>query len=153
MTNVYVFDFDGVLAIPYSVPEKHYDQVPSLIKQLYDQGNILCMASFNPDSIESIERWGLMKYFTAVRGGCNFKWSGIKSEYKDEIHRNQLLKSTQIISMMNEELSSLVPRVEHLRFFDDDKLNILQFEKAFSSDKRFKSVLVDFKQGLLEKHL
>ena len=72
-TKLIVFDFDGVLAIPYTSPEKHYKHIPYLIK-LLSKKYILAIASFNPRAITVIKEWGIFDYFKIIRAGSNDHW-------------------------------------------------------------------------------
>lgn len=144
---VAVFDFDGVLAIPWSQPAQHYKIIPSLLKEMYDSGKyIICCASYNPSALKSIERWGLLKYFTCVRCGANFSWHGPYEEH----YRIEMQKSSQITDMIKNEIKELNHDFEKVYFYDDDKDNINLVNRDLPT---VNTVLIDPVTGLLKEHI
>lgn len=114
-----VFDFDGVLAIPYTMPEQCYSGIPNIIKALSEQ-YILAVASYNPRAYMAIKSWNLEQYFISIRCGANHSWHKDNIEY-NENYRIDMEKSNQILDIKNE--------IKHLNisgiiFFDDDQNNL-----------------------------
>jgi HAD superfamily phosphatase (TIGR01681 family) len=140
MKKVYICDFDGVLGIPYSIPEKHYEQIPGLIKEL-SKDHILCVASYNPRAEVAIQDWGLDKYFACMRYGANHTWK----EYYSESYRAEMSKSQQIINMLNQEIKELNCNIDDITFFDDDQNNINAVKDKLP---HINTVLINNKYGL-----
>ncbi len=132
----FVFDFDGVLSIPWSQPEKPFEQVPALIRLLHGQGHILTVASYNPRARVAVESWGLAECFHAFRSGANHDWESDGGTYKEEF-RVSMKKQGQIRSMHGHEPRSPV------FFFDDDPENIKEI-----TDPNIVAVLVKTEVGL-----
>jgi hypothetical protein len=134
-----VFDFDGVLAIPWTNPEKPFEIVPTVIKKLSDSGKyFLGVASFNPRAVIAIESWGLKHHFTSMRAGANHSWSFDPFDYREE-YRVMMSKYQQIISMVQEIESTKKATIKTIVFFDDDPKNIESVEMDVAevgSDKR-----------------
>ncbi len=137
--SLLAFDFDGVLAKPYTHPEKHYEQVPELIKSLSEKYH-LCVVSFNPRAKLAIEAWGLSKYFAGIRAGSNEEWTG----YCPEFYRNNMTKATQICNITKYNVSGGVGKIV---LFDDDPANIADFRKFFPV-LGAQAVLIDSLYGL-----
>lgn len=139
--DILIFDFDGVLSIPYTHPEEYYPQIPDLIKEL-SKNYVLCVASFNPRASLVIKKWGLHSYFSVTREGSNFKWS---EEYNEE-YRKGLSKSQQIKDIMKNLFHTEEKQYNHnIYFFDDDQDNINEVKEKLS---HVKTVFVDNKHGL-----
>ena len=118
--EVLVFDFDGVLSIPWSMPEKYYPQIPELLQNL-SKKCILCVASYNPRAELAIrDYWKLDKYFTCMRSGANHTWN----EFYNENYRKDLCKGNQIVHMLKNEIKELGCKINKITFFDDDPINI-----------------------------
>lgn len=120
-----IFDFDGVLAIKWTMPEEYFDQIPDLIRKL-SKDYILCVASFNPRAQVAIKNWGLEEYFICMRYGSNYTWVDI---YKEE-YRENMTKANQIIHMIENEIdqmNKLNNKFEYgdVVFFEDNIKNIL----------------------------
>lgn len=136
--KLYIFDFDGVLAIPYTNPERYYNNIPFLISSLA-MNNYLAVVSFNPQAEKVIKRWGLSKHFMAYRSGYNEIWNG---NYKSE-YRMNMSKSGQIKSILNNELKDI--EFEEILFYDDDIRNIRDVRSVFSN---ITSILINELYGL-----
>ena len=119
MKRLLVFDFDGVLAIKYSMPEECYQQIPELLKQL-SKTHILCVASYNPRAQMAIKSWGLDQYFSCMRFGANHTW---KDEYQEH-YRELMSKSDQIVNMIENEIKELDHQYSDIVFFDDSEENL-----------------------------
>lgn len=114
--RVLVFDFDGVLAKPWTHPETHYEQVPAILKIL-SQKYYVCVASFNPRAALAIASWESQKTIDAVRCGANHEWA---HKY-DEVWREGMSKLEMITSI----LKQLNLRADHpVEFYDDDSKNV-----------------------------
>jgi len=137
-----VFDFDGVLAIPYTNPEEYYPQIPDIIKSLHTK-YILCVSSFNPRAKLVLEKWNLLQYFSAIRCGSNNNW-----DTYDESFRINMSKSLQIKNMILEVGISF----DEIYFYDDDIDNINEVSENFKEVK-ITSILIDNKEGLISKNI
>ena len=137
--SVYIFDFDGVLAVPWTHPEMPYEKVVEFIKELHDSGKTLCLASYNPAAIQSLDRWGVRGLFTAMRAGSNHPWFG---EYKNN-HRIDMSKSLQIKNMLSNEL--FPAKEEDCIFFDDTLENIQLVNNELP---KVQTLLIDPNRGL-----
>jgi hypothetical protein len=124
-----IFDFDGVLSMPYTMPEEYYKQIPNILSSFNITDVLCCVASFNPRAKLAIEQWKLDHHFIAFRSGSNDIWSNNLDEYKQE-YRIGLKKSKQIQSMLSNELKDY--KIENIEFYDDDKLNIKEVENELS---------------------
>lgn len=122
MSRLYFLDMDGVLAIPYSMPEQPYAHTIVLLQSLHAAGHTLCAVSFNPRAYTVLRAWGVEHLFTAIRAGCNQPWSGDKADYSDETHRIDISKSNQISDILTTELRN-IPH-DSVWFYDDDPVNI-----------------------------
>jgi hypothetical protein len=134
-------DFDGVLAQPYTHPEKPYPQVPTLIEELAEK-HLLCVVSYNPRAALAIEAWGLSKHFVAVRAGSNSVWK----DYCPEQRREGMTKSKQIMDIATREIR-LYWDVDEVHFFDDDPKNLEAFRKD-PPTTACKTLLIDSYYGL-----
>lgn len=119
LDKVFFLDFDGPLAIPWTIDENHWGQIPELIPKMAQMGT-LCLISFNPGAEAALIRWGLRRYFAACRSGTNFPRS-YDVPYKDE-WRKGLSKAEQIRSIMSTELPN--DRDYEYAIFDDDAKNL-----------------------------
>ena len=48
MKKIIFLDFDGVLAIKYTIPEQYFPVIPIIVNKLKDKDYILCVISYNP---------------------------------------------------------------------------------------------------------
>jgi len=135
--RLFIFDFDGVLSVPWSKPEVPYEQVPDSIRKL-SENHILGMASFNPRANKALGVWKLDQYFSCARSGANCHWNGF---YRQK-YRVGLTKSDQIINMIENEISK--SDYIDIVFFDDDPENLKCVNKRLP---HVKTVLVDNKIG------
>lgn len=132
-----VFDFDGVLAIPWTHPECDYPQIKKDLLQL-PSNTICCVASFNPRAEIAIKGWGIDSRFLAFRSGSNHVWY----EQYEQVYRSDMSKSKQIQSMLNDELKHW--NISRIEFYDDDALNIQQVNEAMPHVHTY---LVDSEEG------
>jgi len=135
-----VFDFDGVLSIKWTMPEKHYPQIPNFLEQL-EKDNLLCVASYNPRAELSIRNWDLDKHFICMRSGANHAW---EHPY-DENYRSILSKAEQIVNMIENEIKELDHQFTDIVFFDDDPENIKLVNEKIPN---VKTVLIDSDFGV-----
>ena len=142
MSKLIVFDFDGVLAIPYTNPEKHYEHIPYLIKLLASK-YILAVASFNPRAINVLKEWGISDYFVTVRAGCNDHW-----EVYDDSLRKGLSKPQQIKNIRDELISrNMITDVNtEIYFYDDDQKNITETQQHHQL-KGINAIFIDNEYG------
>ncbi|QKF93915.1 HAD hydrolase [Fadolivirus algeromassiliense] len=132
--HVIVFDFDGVLA--YNL--QFYNGVITTLKNLYNNGLLICLASFNYYAIDIIKFHGIDYVFSAWRCGRSdltpIKHS-LDNETEDSyITNNKIMtKADQIVSMISELFNkNKIPEQEFpsiftypkIIFFDDDNGNI-----------------------------
>ncbi len=106
--RVLVFDFDGVLSIPWTYPELPFPEVPLALKKLHEAGFKLCVASYNSNAQIAINQWGLQHLFTAIRARSNKVWEQHdKKNYNNDIHGDgvgsQNLDRFEISKAMNLE--------------------------------------------------
>jgi len=139
---VLIFDFDGVLAQPWSHPEKPYAQVIDIIKALSPTHHI-CLASFNPRAKLAVKQWGLQDHFSAMRYGAIHEWR----EFYHETYRSNLTKSNQIAHMLHQ---IGLPKDHPVYFFDDDPINIEEVTNILPHVCVF---TVDEKTGLQAKDI
>lgn len=142
MPKVLFLDFDGVLAIKWTIPELHFPQIPSVLSDLREKGHLLCVVSYNPQAERAIREWNLYHYFEGVRAGCNQKWFGV---YKDCVHRPGLSKAEQILDLIRFELHSYDIYLDDCIFCDDDVDNINLVTQKLPA---IKTVLIDENIGL-----
>ena len=128
-----ILDFDSTLAIKRTNPPVHYPQIPELVKTLHETHH-LYVASFNPHAERVIENWGLRQYFTDIRCGANFKWTGA---YKEK-HRINLAKSSQILDMIPTAIE------EEIILYDDSKEKLTEVLLILP---KVKTILVNPKTG------
>ena len=139
--EVLVFDFDGVLAIPYTHPEECYSDVVELMTMLKEE-YILCVASYNPRAEVAIESWGIRDLFSVVLCGANYVWKGKEYDDKDRV---EMRKDRQIVSIIKKELDELQIRYDQVAFFDDDQENIDLVTKELPS---VTCTFIDNKKGI-----
>lgn len=140
--KILFLDFDGPLAIPWTINEDHWGHIPSLIRETAEKQEIsLCLVSFNPDAEDAITRWGIRDCFIAVRSGSNHPRS--KGEEYTEAHRKDLSKPNQIRSIFERELQG---RQFAAAFFDDDSKNLLEVHQEF--DGLIKCFHINSDEGL-----
>lgn len=149
MQEYMVFDFDGVLVIPYTNPVKLYPQIIPLLDTLKNAKKYkLYVASFNPTAKKELERLGVLHYFEDVRCGANFDWHH-ESHHSPgkylETYRENMSKSNQIKNMIEDE-----DMFEKTYFFDDDINNIIDVLK---NSKVALTKLIDSKHGLQYHHV
>lgn len=143
MTKLIIFDFDGVLAIPWTYPEEHYPQIPQIIKD--NSEHLLCVASFNPRAYTAIKAWNLDHHFTAMRCGSNNIWNHDNvDEYKEEYSYN-MSKVQQIIDIIDNEVSKSGKSYDKIIFYDDNLDNINEVKRKLP---HINAVLIDEDFGL-----
>lgn len=122
--RVAAFDFDGVLAIPYSNPEHLYPDAEKILRELHAAGVTVVVASFNPRSYWVLKRLLDEGVIAAIRAGSLTEWwkegDGV---YHDTLHRTDMDKSLHLRDMLAKELQGRGP-VDSITFFDDDMANI-----------------------------
>lgn len=138
-----ILDFDGVVAIPWTNPEEHYPQIPEAVRMLHAAGYVLCIASYNPRAFEAVKRWGLDKYFAAVRCGANHAWHTSGEKYKED-DRLDMRKHRQILNMLETDMTEKNVNVGKIVFFDDDVDNISLVQRELP---HVESIHVDEKEG------
>lgn len=134
-----IFDFDGVLSVKWTMPEKPFLQIPNTIKQL-STDHVLAMASFNPRALLAITNWSMDQFFTCARYGSNIPWTGL---YK-ESYRTDMTKADQIVDMLTNEIKNLPHDIIDVIFFDDDPDNIKYVNEKLPY---VKTVLIDDTEG------
>ena len=137
--SIYIFDFDGVLAIPWTQPEIPFPNVIVFLRDLHSTGKKLCLASYNPAAVRALESWGVSNLFTAMRAGSNKPWSG---NYTEE-YRIGMSKSKQIKDMLVNELYP--HKAEDCVFFDDTIENIALVNRELP---QVHTILIDTIRGL-----
>jgi hypothetical protein len=138
-----VFDFDGVLAIPYTDPEEHFDGIPSLIQECAKHAD-LAVASYNPLALRVVSRWGLDRFFVAGRAGYDYPWKGVYNEAMREcMSKHEMIRDMTLRELIDNEYHRVV-------FFDDDERN---FKKIHEKAPHIKTELIDWKIGLQREHI
>jgi hypothetical protein len=126
--TLFVFDFDGVLAIPYTNPEELFPGVHALLEELRTEGHRIAVCSFNPRAYISLEHLLIAGPIDAIRAGSKHKWwEQGDGNYSDALHRQEMNKGLHIWEMIEseelEEFANGAP-IERLFFIDDDPKNI-----------------------------
>jgi phosphoglycolate phosphatase-like HAD superfamily hydrolase len=135
--SVLIFDFDGVLAQPWTHPELPYKDVKDVLDRVSEK-HFICVASFNPRAALAVADWNLFQPFDAVRCGANHIWD---TRYREE-WRKEMSKEGQI----KEILKELGLKEAHtVQFFDDDQKNV-DAVNAFNCT--WTAFLVNNKKGL-----
>lgn len=119
---VFAFDFDGVLAIPYSAPEVLFAGTEKLLRQLKADGHVIVVTSFNPRAYHVLRPLLEEGVITAIRAGSCVKWWVEGGTYQDDVHRVDMFKSLHLLDMMSNELAGIP--IEHVFFVDDDPKNV-----------------------------
>ncbi len=143
LNKVFFLDFDGPLAIPWTVDENHWGHIPELIPRLAQKGT-LCLISFNPGAEDALIRWGLRHHFKACRSGTNFPRP--QGAYQEE-WRHGLSKAKQITSILENELQGI--KDYDCAIFDDDAKNL----NHVHAELNIRCYYVDSDQGLEMKIL
>ncbi len=65
--KVNIFDFDGVLGVPWTHPEQPFPKVKEGLQKLHDAGKKLLLASYNPNVQVVMNRWGVRHLFSGIR--------------------------------------------------------------------------------------
>jgi hypothetical protein len=146
-----IFDFDGVLARPYTFPKLCYEQIPSILEDLECTGEyIMAVASFHPRAESVIEDWGLSRHFHAIRAGSNTVWPG---DIYQESLRTGLTKPKQIEDMLLNELLPFASRFKQILFLDDTPINVELVKAVYCDIPHLRTQLVDTANGLTMKDL
>jgi hypothetical protein len=136
MAGAIVFDFDGVLAIPYSQPEVLFAGTEALLRSLHAQGHVLAVASFNPRAYHVLRPLIDEGVISAVRAGSCVKWwAEGDGTYSDDVHRKNMRKSAHIQSMLDNEWR--YKSLQSLVFIDDDLANIDEVDRAVIGPNQF----------------
>lgn len=131
MTTVFAFDFDGVLAIPYSEPEVLFAGTEQLLRQLARDGHSVIVTSFNPRAYHVLRPLLDNGVISAIRAGSCIKWwlpAAGDGQYVDALHRRDMQKSLHIKSMLANELAGVA--VKRILFVDDDMRNVAEVAGA-----------------------
>ncbi len=126
-TNVFFFDFDGVLAIPYSQPEVLFAGTEALLRDMRANGHVLLVTSFNPRAYFVLKHLLDNGTLLAIRAGsCERWWAMGNGLYSDATHRLKMEKSLHLQSMLEDEVreAGIDPATRRLFFVDDDLKNI-----------------------------
>lgn len=120
---VHVFDFDGVLAAPYTHPELLFPGVEKLLQKLYDTDNVVLVASFNPRAYHVMRDLYEAGVVSNIRAGSNDQqwWLQGDGVYRDKQHRQLPLSKSVMIQDMTRQL---VHTQRPTFFYDDDEENI-----------------------------
>ncbi len=131
-SHVFAFDFDGVLAIPYSQPEVLFAGTERLLRDLAAAGHPVIVTSFNPRAYHVLRPLLEEGVIRAIRAGSCIKWwlpaAGGGAGYVDALHRRDMQKSLHLRSMLADELAGV--EVKHVLFVDDDLGNIAEVAVA-----------------------
>jgi hypothetical protein len=146
MTTILYLDFDGVIAVPYTKPEKLFPGVKEILKYLFEKRKFkICVVSFNPIAHIVCEREGLTPYLCHVRAGAHSIWEDQHldiDKYVKENRKQLLSKSEQIRNIENHlDISELDTRI----FLDDSPDNIFNVRHNLPS---IKAIHVNCDEGL-----
>lgn len=120
---VAAFDFDGVLAIPYSHPERLFPGAEPLLRSLHAQGVIVLVASFNPRAYVALRHLLDEGVIRGIRAGSLVEWwKEGDGTYSDARHRKNMNKALHLSDMLARELDGV--DVSSVTFYDDDRDNI-----------------------------
>jgi hypothetical protein len=113
------FDFDGVLAHPYTSPELLFPGAERLLRQLKARGDTIVVASFNPRAYHVLQDLHDEGVIHDMRCGSNDSrwWADGTGPYQDAVHRRDLSKAAMIRAMVPADAATV-------RFYDDDRANI-----------------------------
>ncbi len=116
--KLFIFDFDGVLSIPYSEPEQHYPDVPSILKECSKHAHI-AIASYNPVALQVLHNWGLSHLIITGRAGYNHKWINYDNSMRRHMTKHEMIHNIRYEDLLYHDHDTIV-------FFDDDITNIEQ---------------------------
>lgn len=131
--TIHVFDFDGVLAWPYTHPELLVPGAERLLRALSErEGHRVMVASFNPRAYFALRSlYEDEAVILEMRAGSNHsEWwrpeqgNGI---YIDEVHRVNLSKADMIVRML--DVRHLSSGSNEVHFYDDDEENIREVQR------------------------
>lgn len=124
--SIYVFDFDGVLACPYTDPELLFPGAERLLRDLNQDGHMILIASFNPRAYTVLRGLYEEGVIADIRAGNNtLRWWRVDDgTYSDAKYRRTVLSKAAMIGDMIDKTDT---RVTH--FFDDDPDNIRDVRK------------------------
>ncbi len=113
--HLFVFELEGVLAVPDTTPPRPYLIVKSMIEAAAKVAH-LAVISQEPHVKEVLQGWGVWHHVSAIRAGSNEPW---EDGAYDESLKKHVLRCDQIRSILTNELKdhSLVGAV----FFGDDR--------------------------------
>lgn len=122
---IIVFDFDGVLAVPYTDPEQLFPGVVELLVDLKQQGHTVLVTSFNPRAYHVLRVFLEQGIIAGLRAGSRQKWwAQGDGTYSDALHRHDMDKGLHIADMLAELAAPVDATKETIIFFDDDEHNI-----------------------------
>lgn len=151
--KIFAFDFDGVLAIPYTDPEELYPAVDGILRGLHAQGHIVIVTSFNPRSYYVLKSYLDEGIIQAIRAGSRSLW-WLTGEYADVKHRFDMMKSLHLSDMLRDELASLSLLEAEIYMFDDSEENLSEINRSsFYIPYNVKTFLIDNSIGLTESHI
>ena len=121
MTRVFAFDFDGVLAIPYTQPEVLFPGVVPLLRDIAGiPDNRVVVTSFNPRAYHVLKPLLDAGIIHDIRAGSLTKWwAEGDGSYSDARHRVDMDKALHVQAMLRD-----VREVAMLYFVDDDAKNV-----------------------------
>ena len=125
--SIVVFDFDGVLAVPYTDPEQLFPGVAELLVDLKQRGDIVLVSSFNPRAYHVLRTFLEQGIIAGLRAGSRQKWwEQGDGTYSDALHRYDMDKGLHIADMLAELATPVDATKETILFFDDDEQNIME---------------------------
>jgi hypothetical protein len=127
MVKILFLDFDGVLAIPWTVPPRLYPHTKELLESYHAQGYVLALASFNGGADEALKNHGVDHLFTAMRYGHTERPRNKHGWVYYGWTSETATKMGQITNMLENELATL--NVEAWYFFDDSPHNLEPLQK------------------------
>lgn len=146
---VHIFDFDGVLAVPYTQPELLFPGAERLLKQLKEKENIVLVASFNPRAYTVTKHLFDEGVIDDIRAGCNDQrwWLQDDGVYRDAEHRRLPLSK---VAMIRDMIRLLATAHRRVHFYDDDEENILAVRTALPHVTCHH--VTDWSRGLLKEY-
>ena len=140
--DIYIFDFDGVLCIPYT--KDPYENVIDILLDLYEEGHYLFVASFNPEAKEILDNWNISYIFHDIRHGSNDKWDN-NLPYLPQ-YKIDLAKSKQIMNMIQHIKDDDI----RIYYYDDEHYKLEEVKRNF---KHKYIECIHIVNGLQEKHV
>ena len=154
--KIFAFDFDGVLAIPYTNPEQLFPEIDTILRTISQKGHLNIISSFNPRSYFIMKPYLDQGIITAIRAGSRIKWweSDGQGTYDDYKHRKDMHKGLHLHDMLSDELDELhISEETQIYFFDDDLGNLADVREDEKLNQKYDVTTVHIPTGLNMTHI